>query len=189
MMAVSSFPAVSRIRPKEPVLGDRRALPGAAPQTTPGPLAGGVAGAGQATTAAASGATVKLSVSLPMTLAAFNSSMQQAFKEVMALAAGLARGDSGRVSLVVRDGGRRLLASSVGVDVTISMPDAASAKLAVASLSQERINSGLATVGLPPATITSAPAVAAPLFSAAAALGSRALAWAVLAAVSAVFAT
>jgi hypothetical protein len=178
MMAASSFPAVSRIRPSEPVLGDRRAFPAAAatslPQTTPG--------------AAGSGTTVKLSVRLPMTLAAFNTSVQQTFKEVMAVAAGLTRGDSGRVTLVVRDGGRRLLASSVGVDVTISMPDAASATRAVAALTADRINTGLAAAGLPAATITSAPAVSTPGLSAAAAAGRHALAWAALAAAAAVYA-
>ncbi len=134
--------------------------------------------------------TVKLSVSLPMTRASFNDSVQQSFKEVMAVAAGLARSDSGRVTLVVRDGGRRLLpvfASSVGVDVTIGMPDAASAKLAAASLTADRINSGLAGVGLPAATITTPAAVTTGPGSSAAAAGARALlAWVVLAAAATV---
>jgi hypothetical protein len=120
-----------------------------------------------------------------MTLAAFNASAQQAFKEVMAMAAGLTRSDSGRVALVVRDGGRRLLASSVVVDVTIGMPDAATAKLAAASLTADRINAGLAAAGLPAATITSAPTVSTPAGSTAA-IGGRAVAWAVLAAAAAV---
>ena len=199
MVAVSSFPAVSRIRPREPVLGDRRALPGNLPQTTPGAAGGGAAatpgtagggaaGAAQTTAAAGSGATVKLSVRLPMTLAAFNTSAQQAFKEVMAVAAGLARADSGRVTLTVRDGGRRLLASSVGVDVTITMPDVASATRAAAALTAERINTELAAAGLPAVTITSAPAVSTPALSAAAGAGRHALVWAALAAVTAVFA-
>ena len=199
MVAVSSFPAVSRLLPREPVLGDRRALsattttpppttPGAPPPSTTAAAAPPPA-AVQATTAAAAaaGATVKLSVSRPVPLAAFNASAQLAFKQAMAVAAGLTRGDSGRVALALRDGGRRLLAASVGVDVTISMPDAASAKLAAASLTADRINSGLAAAGLPAATITSAPAVSTPMGStAAAAAGGSALAWAALFAAAAV---
>jgi hypothetical protein len=116
-----------------------------------------------------------------MTRAAFNATVQQTFKEVMAVAAGLTRGDSGRVTLEVRDGGRRLLASSVGVDVAINMPDAATARLAVTSLTAERINAGLAAANLPAATITSAAVVSTPGFSRAAAAGGRALAWVALA--------
>ena len=198
MVAVSSFPAVSRLLPREPVLGDRRALsattttppptpPGAPPPSTTAAAAPPPAAVQATTAAAAAGATVKLSVSLPVPLAAFNASAQLAFKQAMAVAAGLTRGDSGRVALALRDGGRRLLAASVGVDVTISMPDAASAKLAAASLTADRINSGLAAAGLPAATITSAPAVSTPQGSmAAAAAGGGVLVWAALAAAAAV---
>ena len=112
-----------------------------------------------------------------MTRAAFNATVQQTFKEVMAVAAGLTRGDASRVALEVRDGGRRLLASSVGVDVAINMPDAATARLAATSLTAERINAGLAAANLPAATITSAAVVSTPGFSRAAAAGGRALAW------------
>jgi hypothetical protein len=203
MVAVSSFPAISRLLPREPVLGDRRALPATTtppqPASTPPPTTAAGASpsaptpkpAVQTTAAAvaAAGATVKLSVSLPMALAAFNASAQQAFREVMAVAAGLTRGDAARVALALRDGGRRLLGASVGVDVTISMPDAASARLAAASLTADKINAGLKSAGLPDATITSAPAVSTPQGSAAAAVGGRVLAWAWLAAAAAVCAT
>ena len=181
MVAVSSFPAVSRLLPREPVLGDRRALsdiitPSSTSKQQPATTPTGIQ----------TGAVVRLSVRLPLTMAAFNTSVQQAFKEVMAVAAGLARSDSGRVTLVVREGGRRLLASSVGVDVTIGMPDAAAAKQAAALLTADRINAGLAAAGLPAATITSAPAVSTTTGSTAAAVGGRALAWAALAATAAV---
>ncbi len=211
MVAVSRFPAASRLRPREPVLGDRRELsefpatsppassssgspptsqrpsttpPAAtAPPTTPAPPPATSSPAVQA-----AAATVKLSVTLPVSRAAFNASAQQAFKEAMAVAAGLARADAGRVALVVRDLGRRLLASGVGVDVTIGMPDAAAARLAASSLTAERINAELVKAGLPAATITSAPAVSAPAGSAAAAAGGgrAALAWAALVAAAAV---
>jgi hypothetical protein len=191
MLTVTALPGNSRLKPSEPVLGDRRetpTTPAPPPGTTRAPPPGTTAAPPAATPSAvqaAGAATVKLSVSLPMTLAAFNSSVQQTFKEVMAVAAGLARSDSGRVALAMRDGGRRLLAASVGVDVTISMPDAASAKAAVAALTADKINSGLAGAGLPRATITTPAAVVTTGSSAAAAGARAALAWAALAAAAA----
>ncbi len=97
-----------------------------------------------------------------MTLAAFNASAQQAFnpkfKETIAAAAGMASGDSGRVALTVtlRGGEQRLLASSVAVDVTIDMPDSAAVRLAATSLTTEqtRINAGLAAAGLSSVYVT-----------------------------------
>ena len=94
-----------------------------------------------------------------MALADFNASLQQTFKEQMAVAAGLARADSGRVTLAVRGARRRLLAGGVALDVIINMPDATSANAATSSLSQSRINTLLAAAGLPAATVTSAAAL------------------------------
>ena len=101
---------------------------------------------------------VRLSLSLPMSLADFNASMQRAFKESMAAAAGV--GLDG-ITLTVRDGSlsRRLLEPSIGVDVAIRVPDGQDAKLVATLLTAERINVELASVGLPAATITSAAAV------------------------------
>ena len=101
---------------------------------------------------------VRLSLSLPMSLADFNASMQRAFKESMAAAAGV--GLDG-ITLTVRDGSlsRRLLEPSIGVDVAIRVPDGQDAKLVATLLTAERINVELASVGLPAAIITSAAAV------------------------------
>ena len=75
---------------------------------------------------------VKLSLTLPIALADFNASVQQTFKEQMALAAGLPKADSWRVTLAVRAARRRLLAgASVAVDVVINVPDATTARAAV----------------------------------------------------------
>jgi hypothetical protein len=97
---------------------------------------------------------VLLSLTLPIPLSAFNASVQQSLKEVLAVAAGLTRADSARVALTARASRRRLLASGgVAVDAAVSMPDAAAASRAVAGLTADRINAGLAAAGLPPATI------------------------------------
>jgi lysozyme family protein len=73
----------------------------------------------------------------------------------MALAAGLPKADSWRVTLAVRAARRRLLAGAgVAVDVVINMPDATTARAAVSSLSQSKINTQLAAAGLPAATVT-----------------------------------
>ncbi len=56
---------------------------------------------------------------------------------------------------------RRLLAAAaaVAVDVTINLPDAASASKAKAALTPDVINTAVKATGLPPATITSQPAL------------------------------
>jgi hypothetical protein len=50
---------------------------------------------------------------------------------------------------------RQLLADTAAIDVTINMPDAASANKAVTSLTSAAIASALSSAGLPPATVTS----------------------------------
>jgi hypothetical protein len=99
---------------------------------------------------------VKLSLTIPMSLAAFNSSIQQTFKEVIAVASGLTKADANRVEVSARAARRRLLQSAMALDVTVNMPDASSAKKATEMLTKDTINTGLAAAGLPPATITSA---------------------------------
>ena len=97
-----------------------------------------------------------MSLTLPMTLAEFNSSVRQTFQEVIAVAAGLTKGDANRVEVTVKAARRRLLESAVALDVIVNMPDDASAKKATGSLTKDAINAGLASAGLPSATITSA---------------------------------
>ena len=116
---------------------------------------------------------VKVSLTLPMPLAAFNATVQQTFKEQLAVAAGLPKSDAAaRVAIAFRAARRRLLdGGSVAVDVTISMPDAAAAGKAVSALTASNINAQLAAAGLPPATVTSAAALGRALKSGAAAGG------------------
>ncbi len=106
---------------------------------------------------------VKLSLYLNISLADFTSSMQQSLREQMAITAGLSKADVSRVQLDVRTARRRrLLASTAGgvaVDVTVNMPDAASASKATSLLSQSAVASALSLAGLPTATVTSPPAM------------------------------
>jgi hypothetical protein len=77
----------------------------------------------------------------------------------MAVAAGLAKADSARVTLTVSIIRR---AGSVAVNIVIDMPNAALANAAVSSLSQNKVNELLTAAGLPVATVTSAAAVTVP---------------------------
>jgi hypothetical protein len=108
---------------------------------------------------------VKISLTLPISLADFNASAQRAVAESLAVAAGLPRADAWRVALSFRAARRRLLAAGggVAVDAVLSMPNAAAAGRAVASLTQAGINAQLRAAGLPDATVTSPAVVAGPL--------------------------
>jgi hypothetical protein len=97
-----------------------------------------------------------ISLTLPISLADFNTSVQQTFKETMAVAAGLTKADSWRVTLTVRSARR---AGGVAINVVIDMPNSALANAAVSSLSQGKINTLLTAAGLPTAIVTSAAAV------------------------------
>jgi hypothetical protein len=92
-----------------------------------------------------------------MSLADFSTSVQQTFKETMAVAAGLTKADSGRVALTVSSARR---AGGVAVNVVIDMPNAALANAAVSSLSQSKVNTLLNAAGLPNAVVTSQAAAA-----------------------------
>jgi hypothetical protein len=96
-----------------------------------------------------------------MSLADFNASVQQTFKDAMAVAAGLTKGDSWRVTLTVSSK-RRASGVAINVLVVVNMPNAALANAAVSSLSQSKVNLLLTTAGLPSAMITSSAAVTSP---------------------------
>ena len=169
---VASLPALTGCAEKPNCVAQAQRLP----TTTPPPPK-------PTPTPAPANQQVKLSLTLAMPLADFNASIQQTLKEQLAVAAGLPRSDAAaRVLIAFRAAAarRRLLAAaaagSVAVDVTISMPDSASASKAVQSLSAGSINTHLAAAGLPPATVTSTAALgstAAPLSSGAAPAGTR----------------
>jgi hypothetical protein len=97
---------------------------------------------------------VRLVLSLPLTRAQFNATVQLRFREQMAVAAGMGRGDAGRVDIVISDasGSRRLLAG-LAINVSISMANASAAQTAAAGLTSTAINKALADVGLPPVRI------------------------------------
>ncbi len=88
-----------------------------------------------------------------MSLADFNPSVQQTFKETMAVSAGLTKAESGCVTLTASSAPQ---AGSVAVDIVIDMPSAALANLVVSTLSQSKVNTLLTAAGLPAAMFTSA---------------------------------
>lgn len=92
----------------------------------------------------------------------------QALREQLALAAGLSRADAGLVQLAVR--AARRAASSVAVDVTINLPDAAAAARAKTALTSDAINSAARSAGLPPVTVTAPPSVSSGIPAAGAAV-------------------
>jgi hypothetical protein len=95
---------------------------------------------------------VRLALLLPLTRAQFNATAQLRFREQMAVAAKMAKGDAGRVNITISDaaGARRLLAAGIVVNVSISMDNAAAAKTASSVLTEAEINKALVAVGLPP---------------------------------------
>jgi hypothetical protein len=100
---------------------------------------------------------VKMSLSLSTTKVAFNTTMQQIFREQMAQAAGLTKADAGKVSLTFPEA-RRLLADLV-VNVEIEVADKAASDKAVLGLTKDKINVLLAAAGLPTATSATTPTV------------------------------
>ncbi len=101
---------------------------------------------------------VKMSMTLPMTLAQFNATTQLIFRRQMAAVAGLSA-ETGwtQVNITVQSvRRRRLLEGGIAVAVAITMPDAAAAAAAATALNTDRVNAALAAIGLPAAQITSA---------------------------------
>jgi hypothetical protein len=94
---------------------------------------------------------VRLSLSLPLTLDQFHATVQLRFREQMAVAAGLAKTDAGRVNLTITKaaGARRLLASGLVVNVSICMDSAAAAQTASTGLTLTAINKALTDGDLP----------------------------------------
>lgn len=130
---------------------------------------------------------VKLSLLFQVSLAAFTDSMKQTLREQMAVTAGLTKADANRVSLSLRAARRRqLLAESVAVDVTINMPDAASASKAAGQLTPAAISTALSSANLPAATVTAQATVAG---SATALSPGSGLLWGLVAALAAALAT
>lgn len=102
-----------------------------------------------------------MSLSLPIPLSKFNASIQILLRQQIAVAADL-NADYGwaLVNMTVQALHRRLLYDGVSVDVTITLTNATAANATATALATpDRLNEALASVGLPPATITSAPAV------------------------------
>jgi hypothetical protein len=94
---------------------------------------------------------VRLALSLPLTRAQFDPASQARFREQMAVAAGMGKGDAGRVNITIADaaGARRLLAGGLVVNVSINMQSAAAAQTASTALTATAINQALAAVNLP----------------------------------------
>jgi hypothetical protein len=103
-----------------------------------------------------------MSLSIQLTLEQFNSSAQLLLRRQIAAVAGLSADNGWTFVTVQAISRRRLLQSGVSVAVTITMSSLAAADAAVSALSApDLLNNALASVGLPPAQITSAPTVTA----------------------------
>jgi hypothetical protein len=104
---------------------------------------------------------VKLSLTLPLSLAQFDDTARLSFRRQMAVVAGLpAETGWSQVNITVQSARRRrLLEGRVAIAVAITMPNATAANAAATALNTERINAALAAVGLPAAQITSAATV------------------------------
>ena len=100
---------------------------------------------------------VKMAVSLPMSKAAFGVDKQRLFTSAVAAAAGVPDSvvsiDKIEDMASRRRAARRLLAQSIRIDLSIQARDRASADSLLPKLTASRINSELAKVGLPKATV------------------------------------
>jgi hypothetical protein len=100
-------------------------------------------------------------VFLPVTAAEFDGKKQQTFKEAIAKTAG----STVRTDHVVIDAieqhtlARRLLNQGIRIDVRVNAVDKSTADAIAARLTNDSINAGLTSVGLPPATLLEAAAV------------------------------
>ncbi len=97
---------------------------------------------------------VKISLLLATTMAQFNETVRKSLRGQLAVAAALKEEDFEKVNLEVAATSRRLLASGVAVNATISVADKAAADKAVAGLTKTNIDALLAAANLPTATIT-----------------------------------
>ena len=87
---------------------------------------------------------MKLSLRLALALSDLTEAIKLKFSQQMAVAAGLAATDFARVSVVYTSTVlRRLLQTAVKADVTISLPDQATASAAVSSLTESNINKAM----------------------------------------------
>ncbi len=76
----------------------------------------------------------------------------------MAVAAGLTLDDDDKVSLTFKNAGsRRLMASNLAVNVTITMQNEAAARNSLSLLTIQKINEKLGSVGFPIATLVESP--------------------------------
>jgi hypothetical protein len=155
-------------------LMDPAPSPNSAPNNIPGPSSSTAARSSTpAPSATITNYQVKLTLLFQMSVASFNAntSLQQSLKEQMAVTVGLNRADATRVQLAARAARRRqLLADTAVIDVTINMPDVASANKAVTLLTSAAIASALSSAGLPPATVTSPASSSSPATGAASTL-------------------
>ena len=108
---------------------------------------------------------LRMSLSLPLTLSQFNASQQLLLRRELAAVAGLPDSTGWtQVSItnITTQSRRRrhLLENAISVAVAISLASAAAAAAAAAALSSPgALNAAFASVGLPPAQITSGPVV------------------------------
>ena len=96
---------------------------------------------------------MRLSLVLNIAIDQFTVHEQRSLQVSIAKVVGLSEADSNRVAIVLHSVTlRRLLSSGVGVDVTINMPNASSAKASLTVLSEGTINQVLMDARLPAAS-------------------------------------
>jgi len=109
---------------------------------------------------------VKMAVSLPMTINEFTLDKQTKFMASIAAAAGVSSDDVAIDDITsIPTSSRRLLEASIRVDTSVKAKDKSSADALGAKLTTNSINSELAKLGLPPATMLVAPATVSTIVS------------------------
>ena len=104
---------------------------------------------------------VRLSLRLQLSVTEFNSTLQQLFREQIAVTAGLPKSSAASaVNLTIQSVSNRR-SGIINVNVSISMPNAAAAQAAVTSLTESAISLAFNAVGLPSVSIISPPTIQA----------------------------
>jgi hypothetical protein len=92
---------------------------------------------------------IQLVLSMALSRAQFPDMLRERFREQIAVTAGLAVAEAGRVALVFSDAPSRRLLAGMLINATVNMPNASSVAAAAARLTEAALNSNLMAAGLP----------------------------------------
>jgi hypothetical protein len=98
---------------------------------------------------------IQLVLSMALSRAQFPDMLRERFREQIAVTAGLAVAEAGRVALVFSDAPSRRLLAGMLINATVNMPNASSVAAAAARLTEAALNSNLMAAGLPSVRILS----------------------------------